>query len=160
MNRAVAALPGTTLINGYGPTENTTFTCCHTITGPVTGAVPIGLPIRGTGVHVLDADLRPVPDGETGELFATGEGLAHGYLGSPELTAERFLPDPYATRPGARMYRTGDLVRRRPDGVLEYHGRADQQVKIRGFRIEPGEVESALATLPGVAEAAVVAQPQ
>ncbi|MGW4388645.1 amino acid adenylation domain-containing protein [Streptomyces sp. NPDC004685] len=160
VNRAVAALPGTTLVNGYGPTENTTFTCCHVITGPVTGAVPIGRPIRGTGVHVLDSDLRPVPDGETGELFATGEGLAHGYLGSPDLTAERFLPDPYATRPGARMYRTGDLVRRRPDGVLEYHGRADQQVKIRGFRIEPGEVEAALAALPGVAEAAVVAQPQ
>ncbi|WP_338700444.1 non-ribosomal peptide synthetase [Streptomyces sp. Q6] len=160
VNQALAALPGLTLVNGYGPTENTTFTCCHTITGPVDGAVPIGRPIRGTGVHILDADLRPVPDGERGELYATGDGLALDYLGHPEQTARVFLPDPFDERPGARMYRTGDLVSRRADGVLEYHGRADRQVKIRGFRIEPGEIEAALAARDDIAEAAVVAQPQ
>ncbi|MCK7621809.1 non-ribosomal peptide synthetase [Streptomyces sp. RS10V-4] len=159
VNQALAALPGLTLVNGYGPTENTTFTCCHTITAPVEGAVPIGRPIRGTGVHLLDADLRPVPDGEVGELYATGDGLALGYLGNPEETTRAFLPDPFDDRPGARMYRTGDLVSRRPDGVLDYHGRADRQVKIRGFRIEPGEIEAALAARDDIAEAAVVAQP-
>ncbi|UNO40119.1 non-ribosomal peptide synthetase [Streptomyces sp. MST-110588] len=160
VNRALAALGDTVLINGYGPTENTTFTCCHTVTEPVSGSVPIGRPIRGTGVYILDAALRPVADGRIGELFATGEGLAHGYLNCPELTAQRFLPDPFSPCPGGRMYRTGDLVSRLEDGTLEYHGRADGQVKIRGFRIEPGEVESAVCQLPGVTAAAVVAQSQ
>ncbi|MEV0074645.1 non-ribosomal peptide synthetase [Amycolatopsis sp. NPDC050768] len=157
VRRAAAALPGTTVVNGYGPTENTTFTCCHRVSGPVDGPVPVGTPIRGSGAHVLGEDLEPVPDGTIGELYATGAGLAHGYWGKPALTAERFLPDTVTGIPGRRMYRTGDLALRRPDGVFEYHGRADQQVKIRGFRIEPGEVEAAVADLPGVAGAVVVA---
>jgi amino acid adenylation domain-containing protein len=158
VRRAVATLPGTAVVNGYGPTENTTFTCCHRVTEPTYDSVPIGRPIRGTGVHVLDENLAPVPDGTIGELYATGAGLAHGYWGSPALTAERFLPDTVSGAPGQRMYRTGDLVRRRPDGVLLYHGRADQQVKIRGFRIELGAVEAALAEVPGVADAVAVVE--
>ncbi|GLY43388.1 hypothetical protein Amsp01_094110 [Amycolatopsis sp. NBRC 101858] len=158
VRRALAALPGTAVVNGYGPTENTTFTCCHRVTEPPHDSVPIGRPIRGTGVHVLDEHLAPVPDGTIGELYATGAGLAHGYWGSPELTAERFLPDTVSGVPGQRMYRTGDLVERRPDGVLLYHGRADQQVKIRGFRIELGAVEAALAEVPGVADAVAVVE--
>ncbi|MDV9169312.1 non-ribosomal peptide synthetase [Streptomyces sp. W16] len=157
--RALEALPGTTIVNGYGPTENTTFTCCHTVRDvPATGTVPIGKPITGTAVQVLDGRLHPVPDGEAGELYTTGLGLAHGYLGSPGRTAERFVADPYSDVPGARMYRTGDFVRRLPDGTLEFLGRDDDQVKIRGFRVETGEVESTLASLPDVAHAAVVAQ--
>lgn len=157
--RAVAALPETTVVNGYGPTENTTFSCCHPMReAPATATVPIGRPIRGTGARVLDERLRPVSDGEEGELYVTGEGLAHGYLGAPGRTAERFVADPYASTPGARMYRTGDRVRRLSDGTLEFLGRDDDQVKIRGFRVEIGEVESALASLPGVARAAVVVQ--
>ena len=157
--RAVAALPETTVVNVYGPTENTTFSCCHPVRkAPTTPTVPIGRPIRGSGARVLDERLRPVPDGEEGELYVTGEGLAHGYLGDPGRTAERFVADPYAQQPGARMYRTGDRVRRLPDGTLEFLGRDDDQVKIRGFRVETGEVESALAALPGVARAAVVVQ--
>ncbi|GIM97037.1 non-ribosomal peptide synthetase [Paractinoplanes toevensis] len=159
VGRALAALPGTTVVNGYGPTENTTFTCCHPMTAPVTTAtVPIGRPINGTTVHLLDDRLRPVPDGEPGELWTGGDGLAHGYLGRPGHTAERFLPDPFAATPGARMYRTGDLARLLPDGMVEFLGRADDQVKIRGFRIEPGEVEAALLALSGVLDAVVVAQ--
>ncbi|UOZ05532.1 non-ribosomal peptide synthetase [Amycolatopsis sp. WQ 127309] len=158
VRRALAALPGTSVVNGYGPTENTTFTCCHRVTGPTYDSVPIGRPIRGTGVHVLDENLTPVPDGTIGELYATGAGLAHGYWGSPALTAERFLPDTVSGAPGQRMYRTGDLVRRRPDGVLLYHGRTDQQVKVRGFRIELGAVEAALAEVPGVADAVAVVE--
>ncbi|MFE2752887.1 amino acid adenylation domain-containing protein [Actinosynnema sp. NPDC059335] len=158
VDKAVALLPDTVLVNGYGPTENTTFTCCHPVRGRLTTAtVPIGTPIRGGAVHLLDADLRPVPDGEVGELYAAGEGLAHGYLDRPGLTAERFLPDP--ATPGGRMYRTGDLARRLPDGSYEFVGRADAQVKLRGFRVEPGEVEAALTAHPDVADAAVVAQP-
>jgi amino acid adenylation domain-containing protein len=157
VNRLVAELPGTALTNGYGPTENTTFTCCHRVTAPITaGSVPIGRPIRGTGVRVLDDRLRPVPDGQPGELYATGAGLADGYLGNPAATAERFVADPYAAEPGGRMYRTGDLVRRLPGGELEFLGRRDRQVKIRGFRVEPGEVEAAATALPGVRGVAVL----
>jgi amino acid adenylation domain-containing protein len=158
VRRAIECLPEVFLTNGYGPTENTTFTCCHRITMPVGEAVPIGRPIQGTSVRVLNDELEPVPDGEMGELYAAGMGLAHGYLGDPVLTACRFVPDPFADHPGGRMYRTGDLARRRPDGVLDFCGRTDQQLKIRGFRVEPGEVEAALAEIPEVAEAAVVAQ--
>ncbi|MFJ9774318.1 amino acid adenylation domain-containing protein [Kitasatospora sp. NPDC101157] len=155
----LAAFPGMTLVNGYGPTENTTFTCCHAVTEPVSpGPVPIGRPIPGTEVHLLDERLRPVPDGTVGELYAGGTGVAHGYLGRPAATAERFVPDPFSPDPGARLYRTGDLALRRPDGLLEFHGRVDDQVKIRGFRVEPGEVEAALRALPGVGDAAVVAR--
>jgi acyl carrier protein len=146
------------VINGYGPTENTTFTTCF----PMTSAdgweatVPIGRPIRGARVHVLDAGLRPVPVGVWGELFAGGDGVARGYLGAPALTAERFVPDPFAAGPGGRLYRTGDVVRWRPGGVLEFQGRRDGQVKVRGFRVELGEIEAALARHPQVREAVVV----
>lgn len=160
VERLLAALPTTSLVNGYGPTENTTFTCCHRITGPTGGsAVPIGRPINGTEVYILGADLCPVPAGEVGELYAGGSGLAHGYLGGASLTASRFVADPVSGTPGARLYRTGDLVYRSPDGTVHFVGRADGQVKIRGFRVELGEVEAAVAALDGVAEVAVVSQP-
>ncbi len=158
VRRALEALPGVALINGYGPTENTTFTACRTLVSADVadgaGPVPIGRPIGGTRVYVLDAALRPVPEGVWGELFAGGDGVARGYLGRPELTAERFLPDPFGPRPGGRLYRTGDLVRWRA-GVLEFLGRRDGQVKIRGHRIELGEVEAALTAHPAVGEAVV-----
>lgn len=152
----LAELPGVRLVNGYGPTENTTFTCCHDITAGDTDPVPIGRPITGTDVRVLDDRLQPA---EVGELYAVGSGLARGYLGEPGLTGARFVADPWSTPPGGRMYRTGDLVQVRPDGVLEFLKRADLQVKINGFRVEPGEVETVLGQLPGVRSAAVVAQP-
>jgi amino acid adenylation domain-containing protein len=154
-----AAGRGGRLVNGYGPTENTTFTCCHTMTRPEDvgpGTVPIGRPIANTRVHVLDRDLRPVPMGVAGELVTGGDGLARGYAGRPAWTAERFIPDPLSQRPGAQLYRTGDRVRWLADGRLEFLGRMDQQVKVRGFRIEPAEVEAALVRHPRVRAAAVV----
>jgi acyl-coenzyme A synthetase/AMP-(fatty) acid ligase len=157
VNRVIARHPGLRLVNGYGPTENTTFTCCHTVSEHTTdGSVPIGTAINGTGVHLLDDQLNPVPDGHWGELYTTGFGLARGYLGHSGLTAGRFLPDPFASRPGDRMYRTGDVCRRRQDGALEFRGRNDDQVKIHGFRVEPGEVEAFLRSRPGVREAVVL----
>ncbi|MBV9111152.1 MAG: amino acid adenylation domain-containing protein, partial [Gemmatimonadetes bacterium] len=150
--------PGCRVINGYGPTENTTFTCCYPVPPGWSGAsVPIGFPVSNTRVYVLDEALRPVPVGIAGELYAAGHGVARGYLNRPELTDERFVPDPFSAEPGARMYRTGDRVRLRADGAVEYLGRLDEQVKVRGFRIELGEVESALACHPAVAECAVAA---
>ncbi|MFE6869406.1 amino acid adenylation domain-containing protein [Kitasatospora sp. NPDC057692] len=147
------AFPWLELFNVYGPTEATTFTTLHRVR-PADGAgpVPIGRPFGGARTLVLDAERRPVQDGTRGELWIAGARVALGYLGRPGPTAERF-----ADLPGTgRAYRTGDRVLRRPDGVLEYHGRLDDQVKVRGFRIEPGEVEHALRSLPEVAEAAVV----
>src|SRR6185369_12967619 len=118
-------------------------------------------PLAGTSAHVLGSGClgrEPLPAGVPGELYLGGDGLARGYLGRPDWTAERFVPDPFAGGPGARLYRTGDLVRRRPAGDLEFLGRLDHQVKVRGFRIELGEVEAALAACPGVAAAAVLAR--
>ncbi len=147
--------PHIRLVNGYGPTENTTFTCCYSVPNGWSGAsVPIGGPIPNTRVYVLDEALRPVPIGLPGELFAAGDGLARGYVGRPALTAERFIPDPFV--PGGRMYRTGDRVRWLAEGVVEYRGRLDEQVKIRGFRIEPGEIESVLRGMDGVGDCAVI----
>ncbi|HEU4561930.1 MAG TPA: amino acid adenylation domain-containing protein, partial [Longimicrobium sp.] len=130
VRRVLAELPGTALINGYGPTENTTFTCCHRIAEAPEGAsIPVGRAIANTYVRVLDAGMQPVPVGVAGELYAGGAGLALGYLNQPELTAEKFVADPYL--PGARLYRTGDRVRWRADGTVEFLGRVDTQVKIR-----------------------------
>jgi len=150
-------LPGLRLVNGYGPTENTTFTTCHRVERVEGASVPIGRPIANTRVLVLGRDLEPAPIGVPGELYASGAGLAVGYLGRSALTADAFVPAPFGERPGERLYRTGDLARRLPDGSLDFLGRADRQVKVRGFRIEPGEIEAALADHPAVREAAVVA---
>ncbi|UZK53901.1 amino acid adenylation domain-containing protein [Streptomyces drozdowiczii] len=149
--------PGTAVVNGYGPTETTVFATAHTADG-APGPVPVGRPLDNTRAHVLDALLRQVPAGGTGELYIAGTGLADGYLARPGQTAERFVADPYGP-PGSRMYRTGDLVRRRPDGLLDFRGRADDQLKIRGVRIEPAEVEAVLARCPGVRRAVVAARP-
>lgn len=155
---ALDGLPGCTLINGYGPTENTTFTCCHPMRSveEVVDPVPIGRAISNTTVYILDENLVPVKDGEMGELYAGGSGVARGYLNDPETTAARFLPDPFSSEPGARMYKTSDLVRRNSDGTIRFVGRADNQIKILGHRIEPGEVETVLLTHPAVKTGCVV----
>ncbi|MFI7672082.1 amino acid adenylation domain-containing protein [Actinophytocola sp. NPDC049390] len=146
---------GRIMINAYGPTEATVaVTASDPLTGE--GTPPIGRPISGVGTYVLDARLWPVPDGEVGELYVTGPGLARGYLRRPMATAERFLPDPFG-EPGSRMYRTGDRVRVGPDGQFVFVGRVDDQLKVRGHRIEPGEVESALLAVDDVAQAVVAA---
>ena len=141
--------------NLYGPSEDTTYST-FALVPRESGFVPIGRPIACTRAYVLDARLRPVPLGVTGELYLGGGGLARGYLNRPELTAEKFIPDPFSAGPGARLYRTGDLVRYLPDGNLEYLGRLDQQVKIRGFRIELGEIETAIGQHPAVRDVVVV----
>ncbi len=148
------------LINGYGPTENTTFTCCYRVKPEETfcGSVPIGFPISNTQVFVLDESMRSVVDGQPGELYIAGDGLARGYLNDAALTAERFVPHVFSSDAGARLYRTGDNVRRLADGRVEFLGRLDQQVKIRGYRVEPGEVNAALAQHPLVRESVVVAR--
>ncbi|MFB1481089.1 non-ribosomal peptide synthase/polyketide synthase, partial [Corallococcus sp. RDP092CA] len=143
------------LLNMYGPTETTVWSSMHRVEADTEGTVPLGRPLANTGLHVLDAGLRPVPAGVPGELFIGGEGVVRGYLGRPDLTAARFVPDPFREVPGARLYRTGDRVRWRADGTLEFLGRVDHQVKLRGFRIEPGELEAALRTHPEVREAVV-----
>jgi amino acid adenylation domain-containing protein len=182
----LAACPDTRLLHLYGPSESATFASWQQVRAVPAGAaaVPIGGPVAATTLYVLDAWLRPVPGNVPGELFVGGDGLSRGYLGRPALTAEKFVPDPFAAEPGARMYRTGDRVRWKkspeasdspaaPDAsedprtpalthsrtsVLEFLGRADDQVKIRGFRVEPGEVEAVLHDHPSVGEAAVVAR--
>jgi amino acid adenylation domain-containing protein len=159
VGRLLSTYPQLLFTNGYGPTENTTYTTCWTSsTLPAGQSVPIGRPVSGTRVAVLDGDLRPVPPGECGELYAAGAGLSRGYLRRPGATAERFVPDPFATEPGARMYRTGDLVRWQPDGTLEFVGRADEQVKVQGYRAEPRAVEAELERLAGVRHAVVLPQ--
>jgi amino acid adenylation domain-containing protein len=149
--------PDSTVVNGYGPTETTTFALSYR-TGSSDGdsaIVPIGTPLDNTCAYILDTHLLPVPPGVVGELYLAGSGLARGYLNRPGMTAERFVACPFA-KPGERMYRTGDLARWSEQGQVEFLGRSDDQVKIRGFRIEPGEVEAALARCPGVRQAVVV----
>ncbi|MCF3964046.1 non-ribosomal peptide synthetase [Streptomyces fuscigenes] len=148
-------LPQLRICYGYGPTEATLYSTAYTDPRPLERPSPIGRPLPGTRLYLLDGRLRPVPAGVVGEVFLGGACLARGYLHRDDLTAERFLPDPFL--PGERVYRTGDLARWLPDGTAMYAGRADDQVKLRGFRVEPGEVEAALLRLPGVREAAVLA---
>jgi aspartate racemase len=157
VEKALRELPDCRLINGYGPTEGTTFTCCHTLSraAALRSSVPIGRPIANTRVFILDSHRQPVPIGVTGELCIGGDGLARDYLGAAELTTEKFVPDPFGG-PGDRLYRSGDRVRYRDDGTIEFLGRMDDQVKVRGFRVEPGEVEAALLRDPSLREASVV----
>jgi amino acid adenylation domain-containing protein len=152
--------PIKSLTNGYGPTENTTFTCCHVMHhgDEIGNSVPIGKPIANTRVYVLDASMQPVPIGVAGELYVGGDGLAQGYWNREDLTAAKFVPDPFATTHGRRLYRTGDLVRFMLGGTLEFMGRRDRQVKVRGFRIELEEIESAISKHPDVREAVVLAR--
>ncbi|WNG57420.1 amino acid adenylation domain-containing protein [Archangium gephyra] len=146
------------LMNAYGPTESTTFATWYHVRQVREGVttIPIGGGLSNTTLYVLDRNGQPVPIGVPGELHIGGEGLAWGYLHRPELTAEKFVPHPFASQPGERLYRTGDMVRWLPEGNLDFVGRVDSQVKLRGFRIEPGEVESALVGYPGVGEAVVM----
>ena len=151
------------LLNAYGPTE-TTITATAFEIAPRPGEnttdqrVPIGRPLANRAIYILDQHGNPVPIGVRGHLHIGGAGLARGYLNRPELTAEKFIPDPFSAEPGARMYKTGDLARYRPDGNIEFLGRADHQVKIRGFRIELGEIEAVLGQHPAVREAVVLAR--
>ncbi|MDX3192981.1 amino acid adenylation domain-containing protein [Streptomyces sp. MN03-5084-2B] len=153
--RIAAALPGLRICFGYGPTEATLYATAHFDPQPVDRPAPIGRPLPGSRLYLLDERLRPVPPGVVGEVFLAGDCLARGYLNRPGLTAERFVADPFT--PGGRMYRTGDLARWLPGGEAEYASRRDDQIKLRGFRIEPGEVTAALLAVPGVREAAVLA---
>ncbi|HEX6290021.1 MAG TPA: amino acid adenylation domain-containing protein [Herpetosiphonaceae bacterium] len=155
------ALAGVRLLNAYGPTETTITATLAAVGAERAGldggsAMPIGMPLPGRTAYVLDDDLEPVPEGVAGELYLGGVGIARGYLGRPDLTAEKFVPDPFSQIPGARLYRTGDRALVGADRQLAFIGRADQQVKLRGFRIELGEIEAALRRHPAVREAAVV----
>jgi amino acid adenylation domain-containing protein len=160
VRKAIRELRGLRIINGYGPTENTTFTCCYCLTeeSQIGSRIPIGRPISNTSVYLLDDRLRPVPAGEPGELYIGGDGLARGYLNCPDLTAERFIPDPFSGESGARLYKSGDLARFLPDGNIEFLGRVDRQVKVRGFRVELEEIEFVLNRSPIVRESAVLAR--
>jgi len=161
VRRALAALPGLALSNGYGPTECTTFAATHRIPRTLaadTRSVPLGRPINDTVLRVLSPAMALLPAGFVGELCIGGHGLARGYLRQPELSAERFVPDPFGG-PDDRLYRTGDLARWLPDGTLEFIGRRDGQVKIHGHRIETGEIEAAILAHPAVQSCAVLARP-
>jgi amino acid adenylation domain-containing protein len=160
VKKALAGRAGARLINGYGPTEATTFTCCHVMQSgeQISTSVPIGKPIANTTAYVLDAESEPSSTGVIGELYAGGAGIGRGYLNAPDLTAEKFGPDPFSGDAGARLYRTGDRVRYGESGVIEFCGRRDDQVKIRGFRIETGEIEAVLNEHPLVSDSAVIAK--
>lgn len=161
IRKAQEFLPETELINGYGPTENTTFTCCYSIPRPLSGSmvsIPIGRPIANTRVYLLDENDQPVAPGQKGRLVTSGDGLAIGYLGTIETNREyqeKFIELEIAGLPKQRLYDTGDLARLRNDGNLEFLGRSDSQVKIRGFRVEPGEIEAVMRQHPSVRQAAV-----
>lgn len=159
VRKAISALRDTQLINGYGPTENTTFTACHRIPrdlSDIEQRIPIGTPITGTSVVIVDELLQPVVAGVEGELVALGSGLAAGYLNKPELTAERFIQVALPDGTTQRGYRTGDRVVQRTDGLIDYLGRFDDQVKIEGHRIEPGEIERTIMRLPGIRDCRVL----
>jgi amino acid adenylation domain-containing protein len=160
MREVLAHSPPARLLNAYGPTETTTFAAWHLVESVPEGAasVPIGRPLANTQLHVLDAHLRPAPIGVPGELYIGGPGVARGYLNQPELTAARFVEDPFSSEPGARLYKSGDVCRRSPDGTILYLRRADQQVKVRGFRIELGEIENVLLQHASVKDAVVLAR--
>ncbi|WP_277714781.1 non-ribosomal peptide synthetase [Bacillus atrophaeus] len=157
VNRIRKACPSLAIWNGYGPTENTTFSTCFEIERYYEHSIPIGRPIGNSTAYILNNWGMLQPIGAVGELCVGGDGVARGYLGRPELTKEKFVPNPFAT--GERMYRTGDLACWLPDGTIEYAGRMDEQVKIRGYRVELGEIETAIRHIDGVKEAAVLARP-
>lgn len=159
VRRALSVMENGCVINGYGPTENTTFTCCFRVTHDTafSGSVPVGFPIANTSVYILDSKLHPLPVGEIGEIFIAGDGLALGYLNRPELNAERFVANPFGSHDCGLLFRSGDLGRFTPTGAIEFCGRTDDQVKIRGYRVEPGEVEAAVMRVDGIANAIVVA---
>lgn len=157
VHKAMSALPHLTIVNGYGPTENTDFTCCYRVPRtfpPTASSVPVGSSLRGDQIYILDQNLQPVGPRQTGELYVAGNGLARGYLNCPAQTARQFLPNRFSGRPGDRMYRTGDAARILEDGNIELLGRLDNQVKVSGFRIELGEVESAILRHPDVRQVA------
>lgn len=161
IRRALGELPGTRLVNGYGPSECTVFTSCYVIPADLPEnliSLPIGKPVGDRRMYVLDQWMNATPVGVVGEAFIAGASVARGYLAHPEMTAEKFVPHPYSVHGGERLYRTGDLVRWRKDGTIEFVGRNDFQVKIRGFRIELGEIEAVLLHQPGVQGCAVVAK--
>ncbi|HRH69953.1 MAG TPA: amino acid adenylation domain-containing protein [Flavobacteriales bacterium] len=160
VKKALKVLGPNVLINGYGPTENTTFTCCFPINSEasIMDSVPIGFPLNNTTVHVLDEQRNPVPVGRKGELYTGGDGVALGYWKRDDLTAERFIDDPFSGKSGAKLYRTGDIVKWQADGSIAFIGRADGQVKIRGFRVELGEIENAISTMPGIRDRVVMAR--
>lgn len=159
VEKVIKFLPECEVINGYGPTENTTFTCCYRIKQSTENetSIPIGRPISNTQTYILDSHLQPVPVGVPGELYIGGDGLARGYLNRPQLTSEKFILNPFDDSKSERLYKTGDLTRYLRDGNIEFLGRIDNQVKIRGFRIELGEIEAVLATHPQVNQTVVIA---
>jgi aspartate racemase len=158
VRKGIEAMKSGCVINGYGPTENTTFTCCHRVTIEDTkhATIPIGRAIRGTEVHILDENMRSVAGEQVGEIFIGGEGLARGYLNRPELTAEKFVRNPFSSDSSARLYRSGDLGHYNAQGDIEFDGRVDLQVKIRGFRVELSGVEAVIDSVPGIITSAVV----